>query len=98
MRDDKFVWLAKLVNVALLVHLVGLLVVDEQVGGALACHPLVQQGFVRLLLEGLLHKIQIVTSCQLRGPLREGQFVAPTVSSAPELRLETGGGLRLSGL
>ena len=39
MRDHKLVWLTQFVDVALLVHFVGLLVVDKQVGGTLACHP-----------------------------------------------------------
>jgi len=47
MSDDELGGLAELVNVALLVNLVGLLVVDEQVGGTLAVHPLVVDSFVR---------------------------------------------------
>jgi len=37
--DDEFDGLAELLHLALLVNLVGLLVVDEEVGGALATHP-----------------------------------------------------------
>ena len=60
MRDHKLVWLTQFVDVALLVHLVGLLVVDKQVGGTLACHPLVEHSLVGLLLEGLLHKFKLL--------------------------------------
>jgi len=37
--DDEFDGLAELLHLALLVNLVGLLMVDEEVGGALATHP-----------------------------------------------------------
>lgn len=40
--DDEFGGLAELLDLTLLVHLVGLLVVDEEVGGALAAEPLVE--------------------------------------------------------
>ena len=48
--------LAELLDLSLLVHLVGLLVVDEQVGGALATDPSLQDLLVRLLLKGLLYR------------------------------------------
>ena len=54
--DDELGGLAELVDIALLVDLVGLLVVDEQVGGTLAIHPLVVDGFVRFCLERLLQE------------------------------------------
>jgi hypothetical protein len=43
--------LAELLNVALLVELVGLLVVDEEVGGALAGHPALENLLVLRLVE-----------------------------------------------
>ena len=52
--DKEFLGLAELLDLALLVHLVGLLVVDEEVGTALATHPLVEDLLVRLFLERLL--------------------------------------------
>ena len=64
MRDNKFSWLAQLIDIALLVHLVRLLVVDEEVGGALAACPLVKQSLVGLRVEGLLHekfKLELVS-------------------------------------
>ena len=66
--DDKFFGLAELFDLALLVLLVGLLPVDEEVGGARATHPLVEDGLVGLLVERLLRKdkqIQI-RRCPLR--------------------------------
>ena len=55
--------LAELLNVALLVELVGLLVVDEEVGGAGATGPLVVQSLVLRFLKGLLnYEIQILAS------------------------------------
>jgi len=51
--DKEFGGLAELLDLTLLVHLVGLLVVDEEVGRALATHPLVEDLLVRLLLERL---------------------------------------------
>ena len=52
--DDKLGGLAELLNLTLLVELVRLLVVDEQVGGALACHPALKDLLVLRLLEGIL--------------------------------------------
>ena len=52
--DDEFVRLAKLLNLSLLVHPVGLLVVNEEVGRAGAADPLVKNRLVGLLLKGLL--------------------------------------------
>ena len=50
-------------GLTLLVDPVRLLVVDEQLGGALAAHPLVEHGLVGRLFEGLLrtrtYEIQI---------------------------------------
>ena len=48
--------LAELLNVALLVELVGLLVVDEEVGGALAGHPALENLLVLRLVERVLKK------------------------------------------
>ena len=54
--DDEFVGLAKLLDLTLLVHSVGLLIVDEEVGGAGTAHPLLENLLVWRLVEGLLHK------------------------------------------
>jgi hypothetical protein len=52
--DNEFVGLLlELLGLALLVDLVRLLVVHEELGGALAAHPLVEDLLVGLLLEGL---------------------------------------------
>jgi hypothetical protein len=51
--DDKLGGLAELLNLTLLVELVRLLVVDEQVGGALTCHPTLKDLLVLRLLEGI---------------------------------------------
>ena len=61
--DNELVRLAKLFNFTLLVHSVGLLVVDEEVGGAGATGPLVVQSLVLRFLKGLLnYEIQILAS------------------------------------
>ena len=48
--------LFQLFDLALLVHPIGLLVVNEQLGGALAAHPFVEELLVISFLKGLLHK------------------------------------------
>ena len=52
MSDKEFVRLALLLNLPLVIHPVRFLVVDEQRGGALARHPLLEQ--LSVLLERLL--------------------------------------------
>lgn len=56
--SDIKLWLALTVlfwlGLTLLIHFVGDLVIDEQVGWALACHPSLENGFWCWLLERVL--------------------------------------------
>ena len=61
-------------GLALLVDPVGLLVVDEELGGALATHPLVKHGLVGRLIEWLLCKHD--DEIQIRGRVRYGHDCA----------------------